>query len=45
MESLVLFLEDVLVVFDLLEFVWGSSDGRGLVADDVLQRADQPSAC
>ncbi|OQE10698.1 hypothetical protein PENFLA_c081G09454 [Penicillium flavigenum] len=34
-------LEDVLVVFDLLEFVLGGCDGRGLLADDVLQRADQ----
>jgi hypothetical protein len=41
METLVLFLEDILVVFDLLEFVLGSCDGRGLVADDVLQHADQ----
>ena len=41
MKLLILFLEDVLVVFDLLEFVLGGCDGRGLVADDVLQRADQ----
>ena len=41
MESLVLFLEDILVVFDLLEFVLGGCDGRGLLADDVLKGADQ----
>jgi hypothetical protein len=28
-------------MFDLLEFVLGGCDGRGLLADDVLQRADQ----
>ena len=41
MQFLVLFLEDVLVVFDLLKLVLGCRNGRGLAADDVLHRINK----
>jgi hypothetical protein len=41
MKLLVLFLADVLVVFDLLEFVLGDFDCCGLMSDDIFQGADK----
>lgn len=41
MKLLVLLLEDILVVFDLLKLIVGGFDGRCLMADDILRRADQ----
>lgn len=41
MKLLILFLEDVLVVFNLLEFALGGFDRCGLMADDIFQGADE----
>ena len=41
MELLVLFLEDVLAVFDLPEFVLSGFDCCGLMANDIFQGANQ----
>lgn len=41
MELLILFLGDVLAVFDLLKFVLDSFDCCGLLENDIFQGADE----
>jgi hypothetical protein len=42
-ELVVLFLEDVLIVFNFLELGFGGFDERGLVVDNFLQAVDELS--